>query len=142
MRLGSSQSFGIIFDRWPTAIQIYFRSNNIGPHAANVRASTTIAANSFALIGGWNLSIRRRGGAVALGRVYARAYVIVDAINRFIGNVFFEANAVGSIAQESGNLDVAFANSPTIELITEDLGTGGTNDYLLDLGIQRFNELV
>ena len=142
MRLGASQSFGTIFDRQPTAIQLFYQADAIGPHALTVRATTSIPANTFALICGWNLSIRRRVIAAPVGRVFARNQVFVFAVTRFIGHIFFEANTVGSIAQETGYLGVAFANSPTVEIVTEDLGTGGSNDYLLTIGIQRFNEQV
>jgi len=129
------------YDRKAVSIPGEYIGNTVAPHAATVRRTYTCPPDRKAIVELIELEVVRISVAAPVG--IAQAYALFTPAAGTPANTVLVARIRTNVAEDmdSGELQTAFSmhEGDRLDLMTIDLSTGGTCQYLLSFKLTEFD---
>jgi len=123
------------YDRNPNMTYQYYHGTGVAPHSVVARWSYTVPTGKKAFIESLLIMIQRTAVATSAGRFRGDIAATYPAFMK----VYNYGNVVGSGESRNQGYTGCLPSGFAVSAITEDLSTGGTVDYWLDMVFCEFD---
>jgi hypothetical protein len=117
-----------------------YNSEGVAPHAETSRATYTVPAGRIGLVGPVSIYVRRNTVAAPVGwiKILVRYDEHVTHNLRNLAELWTKMNVADNERRLDLSVQVWLYEGDMVDIRTTDLGTGGTNDYLVSALVNTF----
>lgn len=123
------------FDRNPKLVGAWYVDDDIAPHASTTVETYVVPADRLALVSVLDIDIVRSAATTTLKRAMGR--IVVSGALAF--SCFHWNDTVGHRESKASNSNLVLQSGESIQIVTEDLSTGGTLDYRISMPLIEFD---